>query len=146
MFRWNFPHLSCVHCFISFSLRTSKKIPTLLFKKKNSSIRGLYTFLKLFWLSYSPGLTVNISLPLPIWQMLQFFNNLCCFSLDLHLIIFFITGSPELGTTLQMWFHQCWVEMKNHVPRPAGTLPDVFPECCWPYLLQGCFDVMWSAC
>ena len=63
--------------------------------------------------------------------MLQSLNRLSGSSLDSlqYVHICLVLGSPELNTVLQVWPHQCWVEGKAPLPRPAGhTLPNAAQE------------------
>lgn len=32
-----------------------------------------------------------------------------------------VLGSPALDPALQVWLHQCYVEQKDHLPKPAGS-------------------------
>ena len=57
-----------------------------------------------------------------ICQLLQSLRHLCgpfLGSLQ-HVHVSLVLASPELDTAPQVWPHQCWVEGKDHLPRPAG--------------------------
>ena len=66
-------------------------------------------------------------LPQPFLRggMLQSLHHLCGPSLDslqyVHLSP--VLGTPALDPALQLWPHQCGVEGKDHLPRPAGNTP-----------------------
>lgn len=60
-------------------------------------------------------------------EMIQSLNHLHGALLDnfQHLHVCLVLKSSELDTAVQVWPHQCWIEGKDHLPRPVGnTLPN----------------------
>lgn len=65
----------------------------------------------------------QLSQPFLFGVMLQTLHHLCGTSLDSlqYVCVFPVSGSTGvLGTVLQVWPHQRWVQWKDHLSQPAG--------------------------